>query len=117
MLNNWEKREATNKRDPIWPRINLARDRKLDFWSLFQLEMTSWITGQPLEDVIPLLRCLIDKQWEDDPSFDGPLPDGVGYSVISLLYYAWDRSREVVELRGRLREAHMRLLALTGGQA
>jgi hypothetical protein len=118
MLSNWERLEGIHRGDPYATKIDLVRDGRRRFWDLFRLEIGHYITGQPLADVIPLLRCLIDKQWAADGGLhDDPPPEDIASNVISLLHYAHDRAREVEELRCRLREMHAQLLCLTGGHA
>jgi hypothetical protein len=96
-------------------RIDPSRWPAADFWDLFQAEASHSITSQPIAEVIPLLRCLIDKYWDLDE--DTLPPDSIADNIHCLLYYAWDRAREVRSLRRRVREMEVRLLSLTGGHS
>src|SRR5215831_5025463 len=100
----WERREVAVKQHSdctAFRPINLARWEGADFWDLFSGEMDCSITSQPVEDVIPLLRCLIDKcrlASDEDPygrEMAGAYVQETEYRIECLLYYAWDRAREV----------------------
>jgi hypothetical protein len=88
---------------------------RYDFWQLLSLEVNHWITSQPIEDVIPLLRHLIDAYWEQPD--DSEPPADIDGTIHCLLYYAWDRAREVEDLRRRVHEMETRLFSLTAGQS
>jgi hypothetical protein len=64
----WERREDVGRMGASF-KIDPSRWGHAGFWDLFEAEANHWITSQPVADVIPLLRCLIDKYWdlgEDD---------------------------------------------------
>jgi hypothetical protein len=109
----WERREARSGNDF---KMNPVKWQRADFWDLFSVEIGHWITSQPVEDVIPLLRCLIDKYWDLEESRHPHVCEIVD-NVHCLLYYAWDRAREVRDLRCRVHEMEARLFAFTAGQS
>src|SRR6516225_9033536 len=87
---------------------------RMGFWELFDATSNHWITSLPLVEVIPVLRVIIDKQWEDDREV--PPAEFVGdiqERIVSLLYYAWDRAREVQALQARLHEKEQELARMT----
>jgi hypothetical protein len=96
-------------------KIDPSKWRDVDFWDLFEAEANHWITSQPVVDVIPLLRCLIDKYWDRE---DDVLPaSDIADNIHCLLYYAWDRAREVQSLRRRVRDLEIRLPSFAGGHS
>jgi hypothetical protein len=110
----WERQEAVER----WGaavRIDASTWKDADFWELFEAEANDWITSQPVADVIPLLRCLINKYWHLDD--DAPPPGDVAHNIHCLLYYAWDRAREAQSLRRRVRELEIRLLSFARGHS
>jgi hypothetical protein len=100
---------SPDEAEPDW-RLERRDWEDKGFWEAFQSEMGCLVTQYPLRDMIPYLRHLIDESWRVE---DTDIKD----NIRSLLYYAWDRAREVETLQRRFAEAQMRLLALTAGSA
>jgi hypothetical protein len=91
-----------------------AECARMGFWELFDDTADYYITRRSLAEVIPVLRAIIDKQWEDDR--DEPPTQLVGEiqeRIVSLLYYAWDRAREVQVLQAKLCEKEQELAQMT----
>ena len=88
------------------------KQERAEFWDLFTTEFWSIITSQPLDYVTPLLRRLIDKSWSANN--EDIHVDAIHQSIISLLYYAWDRAREVRKLRREVKELRAALRRLKG---
>jgi hypothetical protein len=88
--------------------IRRARREIRRFWDLLEQTFDCYITWEhlPLEETVPLLRQLIDMSWRDRRF------DRLRAPVLSLLYYAWDRAREVQVLRARLQKAEAEKLEL-----
>jgi hypothetical protein len=87
---------------------------QMGFWELFDAVSNYWITALPLAEVTPVLRVIIDKQWQDDR--EAPPAELVGdiqERIVSLLYYAWDRAREVQTLQAKLHRKEQELARMT----
>jgi hypothetical protein len=86
------------------------KSAEMDFWELFTREVDNWVTSRPLSEMITVLRRIIDKQWNGDEPADEAL-ENIEPHVVSLLYYAWDRAREVETLQVKLQETEATLRA------
>ena len=87
---------------------------QMGFWELFDAISDYWITSLPLAEVTPALRTIIDKQWEDDREVPpAEFVSDIQDRIVSLLYYAWDRAREVQALQTKLHKKEQELARMT----
>jgi hypothetical protein len=93
--------------------LSVTEQERRSFWDLFTGEFYCVITSLPLDYVTPLLRRLIDKSW--GASSEDIHVDAIHDSIVSLLYYAWDRARETRKLRREVRTLRSELRRIRSG--
>jgi hypothetical protein len=108
------KSSASVEREFAYSTPSLQQRQQMGFWELFDATSNYWITSLPLAEVTPVLRAIIDKQWEDDREVPpAELVGDIQDRIVSLLYYAWDRAREVQALQAKLGEKEQELARMT----
>jgi hypothetical protein len=93
--------------------VSVEEQKRRSFWDLLTGEVYCVITSLPLDYVTPLLRLLIDKSWgaSTEDLHVGDIHD----SLVSLLYYAWDRAREARKLRREVKALRAELRRIRNG--